>query len=190
VDVRWLVAIAAAACGAPRSPAPPSSRAPTPLDAPRALDLDDRNTYWFRTTVAKRDTRFQLVAFADEKTVIEEYETDDAQPRRRLRGWRRRNRDGTFDLGLTTDDEQPLQLHCVPRTVPISAAGATLACGAWTPPDRPPLAVLACGGAGEPDDESLDDDDDRLVFAPAPGVERVVARGDGCPRSSGLRRAR
>ena len=105
------------------------------------------------------------------------------------------------DLDLSTPDMQELHLHCVPTSVEVAAAGARRVesrqpvsdhdCGdhgVWDPPAMQHVEALVCSAAGQTDDANTDDDD-RLVFGVAPGIE-LAYENDGCAMAGGgLRRA-
>jgi hypothetical protein len=102
------------------------------------------------------------------------------------------------DLDLTTDDMQPLHLHCMAQTVEVAAPRARRVpspnrpadyeCGdrgVWDPAATRRLDALVCGAPGQPADDA--DDDDRFVFAPAPGIELASENDDCAIHGGGLR---
>jgi hypothetical protein len=96
---------------------------------------------------------------------------------------------GGFDLDLKSEAMQPLDLHCATKTVQVGEIGAHrgTTCAAFDPSGTSPLEALVCIPIGQPTDEV--DDDERLVFAPAPGIELASQHDDDCTLQ-GLRRAR
>jgi hypothetical protein len=171
--------------------APPAA---SPAETFRQLQVGSRSAHATRTT-------FVLAADGDRASLTE---TEEMIPRplsiadadretawtvrstRVYRGKRHLVGDGAVELELSTDDMQPLVLHCVNQKVPVAPAGAhresETECGEF--PATTPLEALVCSAAGQPADAS--DDDDRLVFAPGSGVEWAMQR-ESCGLG-GLRR--
>jgi hypothetical protein len=186
--MRYVLVVTAACASAPV----PSKPLPTP--APRvAAPLAFRQLHVIAGHA--RRTSFELTFEGDRATLVEtEARATDADgpwqtvSTRAYRGSRRGS-----ELQLTADDMQPLALHCESRSIRVAAATATLvatACGSaatWDPPARTvELDAFACTAAGQ--SEADTDDDDRLVFAPVPGIEWLEVDAD-CVRGAGLRLA-
>jgi hypothetical protein len=112
------------------------------------------------------------------------------------RGTRRANV-GALELDLAAPGEQPLRLRCVAIAVDVAPAGADLVArhpaechgdrGMWFPSELTTTPALVCSAAGQP--AGADDDDDRLVFAAAPGIEWASYKSD-CMDARGLRAMR
>src|SRR5262245_33260349 len=141
---------------------------------------------------------------ADRSMSIEEADHETRWTVRSTRIYRgsRKTVAGAIDLDLATPDMQPLRLHCATQTLQVAAAGArrvpspnrgaAYECGdrgVFEPPATSPIATLVCSAAGQPAGEDADDDD-RLVFAPAPGIEWAFQNDDCALQGGGLRRAR
>jgi hypothetical protein len=174
----------------------PTAHAPTaePMRQFRQLATGDKLGHAKRTT-------FQLAFDGDLATLVETEEraegglsladadraTWTVRTTRTYRGIRKVVAGG-IQLDLATEDMQPLHLQCAPKTVQVAAIGAHRAtkCDALDPPGTAPADALVCTAAGQPTDDV--DDDDRLVFAPAPGIE-LASQHDDCTLQ-GLRRAR
>ncbi len=169
--MRWLVVLAA--CGA-APPAKPTPVPPTPVIPPplvfRQLHLGASH--------ASRTT-FELALIGDRATLIEtEERAPDAATWTRVstRTYRGPRRDA--ELELSTDDMQPLALHCESRTVTVATKLADDCTG-----DRGAIVhvdALVCTAAGQSAADA--DADDQLVFAAAPGVEWLDAACGGSLR--------
>lgn len=157
-----------AACGAapvPSKPVPtPHAAAPLAFRQVRAI-----------AGHAQR-TSFELTLEGDRATLVEtEARAGDANgpwqtaSTRSYRGSRR-----GAELELATDDMQPLALHCESQSIAVAAAGAA-ACGSAAA-RTVQLDAFTCTAAGQSAADT--DDDDRLVFAPAPGIEWVELAAD------------
>jgi hypothetical protein len=206
-EMRIIVILAVAACA---SPAPSGPLAPSrgPAGEPARR---------FRQLIAgalpgnASRTTFVLAIAGDQATLTETEErashvpsiaeADRAQwvsrSTRTYRGTRRADGAG-LDLELASADMQPLNLHCVTATLEVAAAGAHRVrspnrgadpeCGdrgVWDPPATSRVEALVCGAAGQSADDA--DDDDRLVFAPGPGVEWAVQNEHCALEGGGLR---
>jgi hypothetical protein len=137
-----------------------------------------------RATLVETEERTQAgVSLADAETA-----TWTVRATRTYRGTRKAVAGGV-ELDLAAEDMQPLHLQCAAKTVPVASIGArrAAACDAFDPPGTTPVDALVCTAAGQPSDEA--DADDRLVFAPAPGVELASQHDDDCTLE-GLRRSR
>jgi hypothetical protein len=197
--MRALVVLLAA-CGAAPAPSPKIEQHTEPAAAStwiyRTLGLGLQRPGAMRAT-------FELRLAPDAATLTETYErakgpltivTADRSAQwtpahaATYRGTRREVA-GAIELDLAAPDVQPLHLRCAAKTVQVAAAGAQLACsnnGAFDPPDLTPTRALICGEAMQP--AAGEDDDDRLVFGPPPGIE-AVDEHDDC-ELRGLRLAR
>ncbi|HEX4456065.1 MAG TPA: hypothetical protein VH143_34630 [Kofleriaceae bacterium] len=145
-----LLIVLAAACGAP-------AKRPTPTPAPAH--------YVFRQRHATRITTFELSFDGDRATLVE----TDGRAAHTYRGTRH-----GAELALTTDDMQPLALHCERRAIEAAAPGDD--CNAAR--DRHADA-LVCSAPGQTGGGGDADADDELVFAPAPGFEWLEAACGG-----------
>jgi hypothetical protein len=144
--------IVIAACGAP-------ARSPTPAPTPPATPTH----YVFRQRHGEHITSFELSFDRDRATLVE----TDGRAAHTYRGTRR-----GAELSLTTDDMQPLALHCERRAIAAAAPGDD--CNAARDRRADALVCSAPGqGAGDADA------DDELVFAPAPGFEWLEAACGG-----------
>jgi len=206
--MRIALVLAVAACGAPPPPLAtrPADRRPAVEPARRFRQLITGT----RPGHARRTT-FVLDAAGDRATLAE---TEEAAPHARSiaeadgarwsvrsqRSYRgiRRLEGAALELELAASDMQPLNLRCATATVEVAAAGARRipspdrgadrACGdrgIWDPPATSQVTALVCGAAGQSVDDA--DDDDRLVFAPGPGVEWAFQNDDCALKGGGLR---
>jgi hypothetical protein len=172
------VLVLTAACGSAPVPSKPLPPPPPRADAPLVF----RQVHVIAGHA--RRTSFELTFDRDRATLVE---TEARAPgedgpwqtvsTRSYRGTRRGS-----ELQLATDDMQPLALHCKSRSIAVAPAGA--ACGPLARTVQ--LDAFACTAAGQSDADT--DDDDRLVFAPLPGIEWLEGDAD-CARGGGLRLA-
>jgi hypothetical protein len=197
LEVRWSVLLIA--CGA--APPPPPAHH---VDAPPAYRFRKLAAGAIRTDASR--TTFALTIAGTQATLVETHETSPARSVREAtdatwtmtstRTYRGTASDGATQLHLTSDGVQPLELRCAKRVISAAQAGAgrvpspgfTGECGdvgTWDPPELRTVQVLACG-EGDPDDT---DNDEALLFAPAPGIEYALEH-DACLRGAGLRLAR
>lgn len=112
----------------------------------------------------------------------------------------RRSEGGAVMLDLASPGVQPLHLRCTSQPVQVAAAGARRVpsgggrgeCGsdpgAWEPPAVTPVDALVCGEAAQPAAEQ--DEDDRLVFGRATGIEYAFVNNDCALQGGGLRLGR
>jgi len=211
VGVRLAVVVLLASCGAP-PPRPPISHAVAPgaeqVRQFRQLMAGKLPAHAKRTTFAlafdgDRATLTETEEQAPRSLSIEDADREAAWTARSTRTYRgtRRAAGNAIDLDLATADMQPLHLHCVDQSVQVAAAGARRVrspnrgaddeCGdrgVFEPAATTPMRALVCSAAGQPSDDA--DDDDRLVFAPAPGIEWAFQNDDCALQGGGLRRAR
>jgi hypothetical protein len=157
--MRYVLVVTAACAAAPV----PSKPLPTP--APHATAALVFRQIHVIAGHARR-TSFELTLERDRATLVEtEARATDANgpwqtlSTRSYRGSRRGS-----ELELATDDMQPLALHCESRSIAVTAS-----CGSAATPRTAQLDALTCTAAGQSASDT--DDDDRLVFAPAPGIE-------------------
>ncbi|HEY1551672.1 MAG TPA: hypothetical protein VGG28_27785 [Kofleriaceae bacterium] len=139
----WLIVIAA--CGAPAKPP--------------AAPAHDAERYVFRQRHHEHVTSFELSFDHDRATLVE----TDGRATHTYRGTRR-----GAELSLTTDDMQPLALHCEHRAIAAAAPGDD--CNAAHDRHADALVCSAPGQAGPAADA-----DDELVFAAPPGFEWLEA---------------
>lgn len=198
--VLWL-----AACGA---------AAPTPTATPRLVQRTT-TTRVFRTLATSaassraNRTTFTLTIDGDRASLEETEQIIDGV--RSIReadaasSWRvvsnrtyrgsARAYDGATLLDLETPGQQPIHLRCATTTVVAANRRArriptpTNKCGdegVWDPPTTSTVAAFVCGEATQPADDG--DDDDRLVFGDAPGLEHASQHDECAPQGGGLRR--
>jgi hypothetical protein len=152
--VRRCLLLIIAACGAPARP-------PTPTPTPTPT----REHYVFRQRHGAHVTSFELSFDGDRATLVE----TDGRAAHTYRGTRH-----GAELSLTTDDMQPLALHCEHRAIAAAAPGDD--CNAAR--DRHADA-LVCSAPGQAGGDADADDDDELVFATPPGFEWLEAACGG-----------
>jgi hypothetical protein len=208
--VRFAVFVLAA-CGAPAS-------RPTPVTPPEAARPTGPvpNAHVFRKVTAGAvgshagRTTFTLTLDGERATLVETDETADGirslaeldgatwkvVSTRVYTGTTHQAQDATL-LDLETPGQQPLHMRCGATSVTAantaarrvaSPGGHDGGCdpGTWDPPGTTRLAALACGEATQ--DDSEQDDDDRLVFGDGVGIEYAF-ENDGCAlRGGGFRR--
>jgi hypothetical protein len=122
-------------------------------------------------------TTFELALDGDRATLVETEERGPTWTRVAQRTYKG-TRHGT-ELELSTDDMQPLALHCEERGLGVSAAGtAHYDCSGTH--EVAHVDALVCTAPGQSDSE--DDADDRMVFAAPPGVEWLDAACGGTLR--------
>jgi hypothetical protein len=147
--MRCCALVVIAACGAsPRSPTP------TPTPTPHVV---------FRQRHGDHITSFELAFDGDRATLVE----TDGRAAHTYRGTRR-----GAELSLTTDDMQPLALHCERRAIVAAAPGDD--CNAARDRHADALVCSAPGATGDNGDA-----DDELVFATPPGFEWLEAACGG-----------
>ncbi len=146
--MRYSLLFVTAACGAPVRP-------PTPTPTP--------THYVFRQRHNAHVTTFELSFDGDRATLVE----TDGRVAHTYRGTRH-----GAELSLTTDDMQPLALHCERRAIEAAAPGDD--CNGARDRHADALVCSAPGQAGGDADA-----DDELVFAAPPGFEWLEAACGG-----------
>lgn len=205
--LRSLVLVLAACISSAQAPVPVAQRAEPRRDVwlHRKLQVGKMNGHAQRT-------RFELIFDGDRATLVE---TDEQGPAMELEDAERatwtvrstrtyagsRSREGgAVVLDLASPGVQPLRLRCVQKPVQVAAAGARRVpspgrgadyqcddAGVWEPRALAPVDALVCGEATQPAGDG--DDDDRLVFGRAPGIEWAFVNDDCALQGGGLRRA-
>ena len=174
-----VVVVALGACGA----APPAATPvpPTPREPVKPPSLVFRQLHVGASRASR--TTFELAFDGDRATLVEiEERAPDGSAWTRVssrtyKGTRR----GT-ELELATDDMQPLALHCEERGMGVAARGSVHA-DCTSTHELAHVDALVCTAAGQGGSDDADADaDDRMVFAPPPGVEWFEAACGGTLR--------
>jgi hypothetical protein len=168
VRFSWIVAIAA--CGG----APPASP-PRPPRQPAITPPPPVTTLTFRQRHGASRTTFELTLDGDRATLVETDEHADGSAWTPQASHTFRGTHHGGDLELASDDQQPLALHCEPRTIPVAAPGPD--CGGSGMRVAISTNAFVCMAPGQSAADA--DADDQLVFAQSPGVEWLDAACGG-----------
>ena len=174
--MRLALLVVLAACGAAPQPTPVRPAPPPPAtSAPLVFrQLHIAGARQSRTT-------FELALDGDRATLVETDETGPTWARVTQRTYKG-TRQGT-ELELSTDDMQPLALHCEERGLGVAAAGtAHDDCSGTHEIAHVDALVCTAPGQSGSDDDAGADADDRMVFAAPPGVEWLDAACGGMLR--------